>query len=112
MVVRSVDVVSVIRLTFSLGLVVWAVVLVGLVALYFVGLVSGGLGGVEGFIASLGFTGFRVAIVPFLLLAAVAGVLTSAVMAGLAAVLTLLYNALTPIVGGVEIGTRGGAERR
>ena len=55
------------RVTFVVTLWIFAIVLVGMVALYLLGLVSGGLGGVEGFIASLGFTGFRFTILPFLL---------------------------------------------
>lgn len=65
-IVTSIDVRSVFRVTFALSLAVWGIIFVGVVALYLLGLVSGGLGGIEGFIASLGFTGFRLSILPFL----------------------------------------------
>jgi hypothetical protein len=102
-VVRTVDVGSVVRVAFALTLSLWGVAFVGLIALYLLGLVSGGLGGVEGFIASLGFTGFRLSIVPFLGAFVLVSVFASAVVAALAALLAVLYNAVTPIVGGVAV---------
>jgi hypothetical protein len=104
--VRSVDVRSVVRVSFALSLAVSAVVLVGLVALFLLGLVSGGLGGVEGFIASLGFTGFQFSILPFTGVFIIAAALASAVVAIIAGLLASLYNALGPIVGGVEVTTK------
>jgi hypothetical protein len=104
--IRSIVVGSVIRVTFAIAASILAIVLVGLVALYLLGLVSGGLGGVEGFIASLGFTGFRFTILPFILAFIVFGALVSAVLALLAGVLALLYNHVQPIVGGVVVHTR------
>lgn len=91
------------KVTFFLTLCLFAIALVGLVALYLLGLVSGGLGGVEGFIASLGFTAFRFTIVPFILAFVVFAALASAVLALLVAVLTLLYNHIQPLVGGVIV---------
>jgi hypothetical protein len=76
---------------------------VGLVALYLLGLVSGGLGGVEGFIASLGFTGFRFTILPFIVAFVVLAVLVSAVLALLAGVVALLHNHVQPLVGGIVV---------
>jgi hypothetical protein len=104
--VRSLQVRSVVRVGFALSLAIWAVVLVGLVALYLLGLVSGGLGGVEGFIASLGFTGFRFSILPFIGIFVVFAALASGVVALLGAVAAMLYNAIGPIVGGVEVTTQ------
>ncbi len=104
--IRSVDVGSVFKVTFVLTLCLFAIALVGLVALYLLGLVSGGLGGVEGFIASLGFSGFRFTILPFVLAFVLVGALTAAVMALVAAVLTLLYNHVQPLVGGVVVQKR------
>jgi hypothetical protein len=101
--IRSVDVGSVVRVTFVLTLCAFAIALVGLVALYLLGLVSGGLGGVEGFIASLGFSGFRFTIVPFVLAFVVVAALASAVAALLSAVVALLYNHVQPLVGGVVV---------
>ena len=101
--IRSVDIGSVVKVTFVVTLCVFAVVLVGVVALYLLGLVSGGLGGVEGFIASLGFTGFRFTIVPFVLAFVAFAALGSAVLALAAAVLALLYNHVQPLVGGVIV---------
>jgi hypothetical protein len=102
-VVRAVNVPTVVRVAFALTLCVWGIAFVGLVALYILGLVSGGLGGVEGFIASLGFTDFRLSILPFLAVFILAAVVASAVVAVAAGVLCFLYNALFPLVGGVEL---------
>jgi hypothetical protein len=108
-VVTSIDVGSVFRVTFALALAVWGIVFVGVVALYLLGLVSGGLGGIEGFIASLGFTGFRLSILPFLAALILVALLGSGIVAVIASVITYLYNAVYPIVGGVEVVER---ERR
>ncbi len=104
-VVRSVDVRSVVRVAFGLSLSVWGIAFVGLIALYVLGLVSGGLGGVEGFIASLGFTGFRLSILPFLGVFIVAAAVASALLAVVAGVLAYLYNALYPLLGGITYTT-------
>ncbi len=105
-VIRSIDVGSSVRVAFTIALSIFAIVLVGTVALYLLGLVSGGLGGVEGFIASLGFTGFRFTILPFVLAFVVLSALVSAVFALLAGVIALLYNHVSALVGGVVITTR------
>lgn len=104
--VRSVVVSSVVRVTIAISLSIFAIILVGLVALYLLGLVSGGLGGVEGFIASLGFTGFRFTILPFVLAFVVLGILMSAVLGLLAGVIALLYNHVQPLVGGIVVTRR------
>jgi hypothetical protein len=104
--VRGITVRSAVRVAFGLSICFWLIVLVGLVALYILGLVSGGLGGVEGFIASLGFAGFRFAIIPFVLVFLVVSILVSAVMGLLAGVSALLYNHLHPIIGGLEVHVR------
>ena len=103
--VHSIDVRSAVRVTFYLVVCFWAIVLVGIVALYLLGLVSGGLGGVEGFVASLGFAGFRFTIVPFIVAFVVLALLVSALLGLLAGVTAMLYNALWPLVGGLEIHT-------
>jgi hypothetical protein len=105
-IIRSIDVGSAVRVTFAVSLCMWAIVLVGFIALYLLGLVSGGLGGVEGFIASLGFTGFRFTILPFVVAFAVIAMLASAVLALVAGVVTLLYNHVQPLVGGIEVHSR------
>lgn len=102
-VVRSVAVRSAFRVGVALSLAVWAIGFVGFVALYLLGLVSGGLGGVEGFIASLGFTGFRLSILPFLVVFVVVAGLASAVTGIVAGILAHLFNAVVPIVGGVDV---------
>lgn len=102
-VVRSLNVRSVVRVAFVLSVCVWGIAFVGLVALYLLGLVSGGLGGVEGFIASLGFTDFRLSMITFLAVFVVAAAVASAVFAVLSGVLAHLYNAVFPLVGGVEV---------
>jgi hypothetical protein len=106
-VVTALDVRSVVRMTMGVSLSLWAIVFVGVIALFVLGLVSGGLGGVEGFIASLGFTGFRFTILPFLVAFIALALLFSVVLGMLAAIAVLLYNALVPILGGVEVRTRG-----
>ena len=105
-IIRSVDVGSAVRVTLVVSLSMWAIVLVGLVALYLVGLVSGGLGGAEGFIASLGFTGFRFTILPFVAAFVMVAILASAVVALFAGVVALLYNHVTPLVGGLAVHSR------
>jgi hypothetical protein len=104
--VRGINVRSAVRVVFGLSICFWLIVFVGLVALYILGLVSGGLGGVEGLIASLGFTGFRFAIVPFLLVFVVVAILLSALVGLLAGVSALLYNHLHPLIGGLEVDIR------
>jgi hypothetical protein len=107
--IRSIDIASAARIGLVLSLSIWGIVLVGLVALYVLGLVSGGLGGVEGLIASLGFTGFRFTILPFIAAFVMVAILASAVTALLAAIVALLYNHVTPLTGGLSVRTR---ERR
>ncbi len=101
-VIRSIDVRSTFRVVVALSLCFWAILLVGLIALYLLGLVSGGLGGVEGFIASLGFTGFQFTILPFIVALIAVALLASVLLGIVAGVVVLLYNALQPLVGGVE----------
>lgn len=105
-VVREVRVRSVFRVVFWLSLSLWAIAGVGLVALYVVGAAAGGLGGFRGFMASLGLTGIWVNPLTFLPLFAAISVAASLAAAASAAVVAMLYNALTPLVGGVEIVER------
>jgi hypothetical protein len=104
--IQSIVVGSVVRVVCALSLSIFAIVLVGLVALYLLGLVSGGLGGVEGFIASLGFTGFRFTILPFVLAFIVVAVGASAAAGLVAGVMALLYNHVRPLFGGIEVRVR------
>jgi hypothetical protein len=105
-VVREVRIKSVVRIVFWLTLSLWAVVGVGLIALYIVGAAAGGLGGFRGFMASLGLTGLWVNPVTFIPVFGVAATLASMVAAAFGALVGLLYNALAPLVGGVEIVSR------
>lgn len=102
-IVASVNVRSVARVALALALALWGIAFVGLVALFVLGLVSGGLGGVEGFIASLGFTGFRLSVLPFLAVFLAVAVLTAALTGVVAGLLAVLYNAVAPLVGGIEM---------
>ena len=102
-VVRSLDVRTVVRACFAISLCLWGIAFVGFVALYLLGLVSGGLGGVEGFIASLGFTDFRLSILPFLVVFVVVAGVASALAGIGAGLIAYLYNAVFPLTGGVEI---------
>jgi hypothetical protein len=105
-IVREVRVSSVVRIVFWLSLSLWAVAGVGLIALYIVGAAAGGLGGFRGFMGSLGLTGLWVSPVTFVPLFGVTGAAASAAAAACSAVVALLYNALSPLVGGVEIVPR------
>jgi hypothetical protein len=105
-VVETLDLRSVVRIVIAVSLSLWAIALVTIVALYILGLVSGGLGGVEGLIASFGFTGFRLSILPFLVAFIAIALLFSILVGAIAAIVVLLYNALTPVFGGVELRSR------
>jgi hypothetical protein len=104
--VREVDVSSVMRIVFWLTLCLWAVLGVGLVALYLVGAAAGGLGGFRGFMASLGLTGAWVSPITFVPIFSIAAGIGSVVVAMSGGLVGLLYNALAPLVGGVEITSR------
>ena len=105
-VVREVNVWSVIRVVFWMSLCVWAVGGVGLIALYLVGAVAGGLGGFRGFMASLGLTGAWVNPLTFVPIFSIAAGAGSVAAAASGALVGLLYNALAPLVGGLEITSR------
>ena len=105
-VVREVSVRSVVRLAFWLSLCLWAIAGVGLLALYLVGAAAGGLGGFRGFMASLGLTGIWVNPIAFIPIFSLVAVVGSGVVAAAAGVVGVLYNALSPLVGGVEIVAR------
>jgi len=105
-VVETLDLRSTVRVAVAVSLSLWAIALVAIVALYILGLVSGGLGGVEGLIASFGFSGFRFTILPFLVGLVAVALLFSILVGAVAAIVVLLYNALTPIIGGVEVRSR------
>ncbi len=109
-VVRSLDVRSVARTAFALSLCLWGIAFVGFIALYILGLASGGLGGVEGFIASLGFTDFRLSILPFLVVFVVVAFVVSAFVGIAAGLMASLYNAVVPLIGGVEVVVDGRAQ--
>ena len=104
--VVAVNVRSAARMGFALSLCLWAVAGVGLLALYGVGAVGGGVGGFRGFLASLGLTGIWSNPVTFVPVFAVVSVAASVVAGVLTLVVAMLYNALVPIVGGVEIVER------
>jgi hypothetical protein len=110
-VVYEIEVASAIRIGFALSLALWAVVGVGLVALYVVGAVAGGLGGFRGFLASLGLTGAWANPITFLPVFAIAALTAAAATSAVAALVALLYNALTPIIGGLEVRSREGDAR-
>jgi hypothetical protein len=103
---REVRIGSIVRIVFWLTLSLWAVAGVGLLALYIVGAAAGGLGGFRGFMASLGLTGLWVNPVTFIPIFSVAAAVGSVVAAACAALVGLLYNVLSPLVGGVEIVSR------
>lgn len=108
----EVGVTSVVRVAFSLSLSLWAVAGVGLLALYGIGAVAGGLGGFRGFVSTIGLGGVWVNPIVFVVVFAAAAVLGSAVAAALAGLGAMLFNALTPLVGGVETGCSEGDRDR
>ena len=103
---REVRIRSIVQIVFWLTLCLWAVAGVGLVALYIVGAAAGGLGGFRGFMASLGLTGLWVNPLMFVPVFSVIAAAASVVAAACGALVGLLYNALSPLVGGVEIVSR------
>jgi hypothetical protein len=105
-VVREVRIRSVVRMVFWLSICLWAVGGVGLVALYIVGAAAGGLGGFRGLMASLGLTGVWVNPLTFIPVFSTAAAVASAVAAAAGALVAVLYNALSPLVGGLEIVAR------
>lgn len=105
-VVETLDLRSVVRMVVAISLALWAIAFVAILALYILGLVSGGLGGVEGLIASFGFTGFRFTILPFFVAFVAIALLFSIVVGAVAAIVVLLYNTLVPIFGGVELRSK------
>jgi len=105
-VVETLDLRSAVRAAIAVSLALWAIAFVAIIALYVLGLVSGGLGGVEGLIASFGFSGFRFTILPFLVAFIAIALLFSIIVGAVAAIVVMLYNALTPIIGGVEVRSR------
>lgn len=105
-VVRQVEVSSVARVAFGLGLALSGVILVGLVALYLLGVASGGVTGVERFFESLGYEGFKLNVFAVLSIFIVVAALCVGLLTGLMAALAVLYNALSDLIGGVEVTTR------
>ena len=106
MIIREVRIVSVVRVVFWLSLSLWAVLGIGLIALYVVGAAAGGLGGFRGFMTSLGLTGLWQNPLTFVPIFSIAAGIGSVVAAAVGALVGLLYNALSPLVGGVEIVSR------
>lgn len=94
------------RMGFLLAATLSAIVLVGLFALYLLGLVSGGLDSVDAFIVSFGgSTGglsFFKLLPGFLAMTAI----WCGIWAATAGVLAVLYNLLADLSGGVEISVR------
>jgi hypothetical protein len=105
--VHEVRIVSIVRIVFWVSLALWAVLGVGLLALYIVGAAAGGLGGFRGFMTSLGLSGLWLNPLTFVPIFSIAAGVGSAVAASVGALVGLLYNALSPLVGGVEIVSRG-----
>lgn len=104
--VREIGPSSAARVAFALSLTVAGIVLVGVVALYALGSVSGALGGMEGFIQDLGFPEFEVRLFTVVPLLVVLSLLWAGVMAVVGAVLAALYNTLTELIGGLEVRIR------
>ncbi len=105
-VVTHIQPLSAARVAFALGLTMSAILLVGMFALYLLGLASGSLSSLESAIVTLGIGGsgdyrlnFFKMLPGFIFLSA----LWSGFLAGTAAVGAVLYNLLAEIIGGVEI---------
>ncbi len=105
-VVLHVDPRSVARLAFGLSLATSAVVFVGLMALFVLGAASGALEGVESFIESLGWADFQIRFFSFVPVFVLLSLLGSAVTAAAATAGAALYNALSDLLGGIEVDIR------
>lgn len=105
-IVREIRIRSLVPIVFWLSICLWAVGGIGVVALYVVGAAAGGLGGFHGFMASLGLTGVWDNPITFIPVFALVAAIASTVAAAAGALVGLLYNALSPLVGGVEIVSR------
>jgi len=92
-IIRHLRPASVARIAFFLSLSVAAIFVVGLIALYVLGWASGALDGFESFFGYL----------PVVLLFSLG---TCAVVTAVAVAFAGLYNALSELVGGVEIDVR------
>jgi hypothetical protein len=104
--VREIRIISIVRVVFWVSLALWAVLGVGLLALYVVGAAAGGLGGFRGFMTSLGLSGLWQNPLTFVPIFSIAAGIGSAVAAAAGALVGLLYNAISPLVGGVEVVSR------
>lgn len=105
-IVREIRPSSAARVSFALSLTLSGIVLVGVVALYALGSVSGALGSMEGFVQDLGFPGFDVRFLTVVPGLALLLLLWSGLMAAVGAVLAGLYNTLAELIGGLEVRIR------
>ena len=105
-IIRHLRPASVARIAFFLSLSVAAIFVVGLIALYVLGWASGALDGFEGFMEDLGFEGFRVSFFGYLPVVLLFSLGTCAAVTAVAVAFAGLYNALSELVGGVEIDVR------
>lgn len=86
-----------------------SVVLVGLFALFLMAKVSGALRSVEGFFASFGLadsSGYKISFLKFLPGYIVGAIVICLVITGIAAAAAMLYNAVSDVVGGIEVVSR------
>lgn len=104
-VVRQIRVSSAARVAFALTLTLGAVLLVGLIALFLLAKASGAIGPVEEVVGGL-FGDFRFRLVSIVFSTVLMAGIAAAFAAGLAAIMAVLYNALSDLVGGLEITTR------
>jgi hypothetical protein len=107
--VVHIDPLSAARVAFALSLTVFAILLVGLVALYLLALASGALNSVEGFISGFGLTDsptYHISLAGVLPGFMLVSIVCCAVFSAVATVFAILYNTLADLVGGVVVVTR------
>jgi hypothetical protein len=104
-VVRQIQVASAARVAFALSLTLGAVVLVGLIALFLLAKASGAISPVEEVVGGL-FGDFRFNLVSIVFSTVLFSAVAAAMAAALAAITAVLYNALSDLVGGLEVVTR------
>jgi hypothetical protein len=105
-VVDSVDVASVARVSGLLFTLVAAAMVVAAAALWFGALSVGVVADLEGFMSDLGFEEFSFDALQLFRAALLASMAVVLLGAGLSVLLAVLYNAISPLVGGVQIVER------
>lgn len=105
-VVDAVDVASVARVALLLSTSVAIAFLAALGIVWLAAVNAGLVAAIEGFMIDLGFEGFAFDGLQLLRAALLAGMVIIVLGTGVASLVVVLYNAIGPLVGGVQITTR------